>query len=155
MKWTTVGLVAATALAGCQTPYQEQGAGPVVGGVRAEQVGYDRYRISALVNQHTPPERVGDFLVLKAAETTVANGARYFVREGAISDASRIQSYVLPGAVNPNGFGGYYITPATAAQDFQPGATVNIRIIRGDPPADAIDSQEIIATIGPRLRPKG
>lgn len=151
------GLVAAVCLvlAGCQTPYQEEGSGAVIGGVRAEQVGYDRYRISALVNQNTPSSRVGDFLLLKAAETTRAQGARYFIRESAISDASRVQTYTMPGMVNPNGFGGYTVTPASTGADFQPGATVLIRVLRGSArPAGSIDSQEVIDTIGARLRPK-
>lgn len=142
-------------LAACQTPYQEEGAGPVIGGVRAEQVGYGRYRISALVNQNTPSERVGDFLLLKAAQTAKANGSRYFIREGDIQDASRIQTFTTPGMVNPNGFGGYIVTPASSSAAYQPGATVYIRLLPGSVrPDGAIDSQEVLDTIGPRVLPK-
>lgn len=153
MRWSILVVLAGLALAGCQTPYQEEGSGPVVGGVRAEQVGYDRYRISALVNQNTPTARVGDFLLLKAAETAQANGSRYFIREGDIQDASRVQTFVTPGMVNPNGFGGYMVTPASANQAYQPGATVYVRLLKGSArPDGAIDAQEVIDTIGPRLK---
>lgn len=152
MRNAILAAVMCLGLAGCQTPYQEDGSGPVVGGVQAEQIGYGRYRISAVVNQNTPSSRVGDFLLLKAAQTAQSNGARYFIREGDIQDASRVQTYTTPGMINPNGFGGYTVTPAIANAAYQPGAMVYIRLVPGAKrPAGSIDSQEVIDTIGPRL----
>ncbi|WP_416355567.1 CC0125/CC1285 family lipoprotein [Aureimonas phyllosphaerae] len=155
MRRSILTVALCVGLVGCQTPYQEEGSSAVVGGVRAEQVGYDRYRVSALVNQNTPSSRVGDYLLLKAAQTAQSNGSRYFVREGDIQDSSQVATYSTPGMVNPNGFGGYTVTPASTSSAYQPGATVYIRLVKGSArPDGAIDSQEVLDTIGRRLLPK-
>lgn len=143
-------LVAAIALlAGCQTPYQEMD-GSALGGVKAEAIGYDRYRISALVNAGTPSDLMVDYLQLKSAETALKHGSRYFIVEN-VRDDTTAQRYVIPGAVNCWG-GGCIVTPASTGQNVIPAAAATIRLVRGVRPAGAVDAQEIVDTIGKRVK---
>lgn len=138
-------------LSGCQTPYQEFGSA-VQGGVSSEQIGYDRFRISAEVTAYTPVSRVSDYLQLKAAETTVQNGASHFVVES-LSDASKTNIYATPGVVNCWG-SGCIATPSTVQQLTNPGAVMIIRIVRTGTAQGAISAREIIDTIGKRIKRK-
>lgn len=137
------------ALTACQTPYQDFG-GAVIGGVSAEQTGYDRYRVSAQVNANTPSSWVIDYLRLKAAETTVQNGATHFVVEG-FTEANSVQTLAMPGMVNCWGYG-CVVTPASVQQNVLPGAVLLMRIVKGAPSSDAIEAKEIIDTVGRRVK---
>lgn len=137
-------------IAGCTTPYQELGGGAVLGGVSAYQIGYDRYRVQAQVNAHTPPAFVADYLKLKSAETALKNGAEYFVVED-FADTTSVNSYALPGYVTCV----YYscvATPASMQHDVLPSAQIIIKLVRGKPPKGALSAREIIDTIGKRIR---
>jgi hypothetical protein len=75
MRWGAVCLAAAI-LSGCGTKYQEMG---FTGGVAAEPVMTDVYRIVARGNGYTSADRIQDFALFKAAETTLAAGSNFFV----------------------------------------------------------------------------
>lgn len=63
-------------LASCATKYQEMG---FTGGVSAQPVMTDVYRIQARGNAYTGSAAVQDFVLLKAAETTLAAGGSHFL----------------------------------------------------------------------------
>lgn len=66
-----VALLGALALASCATKYQEMG---FTGGVAAQQITSDTYRIVARGNGYTGNTAIQDYALLKAAETTIAAG---------------------------------------------------------------------------------
>ncbi len=68
------GLV--VALAGCATPYQPLG---IQGGYRELRMGEDVFLVGFRWNRFTPPERIRDFLMLRAAEVALDHGAPYFM----------------------------------------------------------------------------
>src|SRR5258708_17430666 len=74
--WVGWLFVAAFGLGGCATKYQDMS---FAGGVAAEPVMTDTYRILARGNGYTAAARVEDFVLLKAAETTIAAGGSHFV----------------------------------------------------------------------------
>jgi hypothetical protein len=89
----TVALISvALSLVGCATRYQDMG---FTGGVTAEQLTADTWRIIARGNGYTGSAQVQDFVLLKAAETTKAAGGRYFAID-ASQDASRRDTTVTP-----------------------------------------------------------
>ena len=75
MRWH-VTLLAVAILGGCATKYQDMG---FTGGVAAEPVMTDVYRIVARGNGYTSSDRIQDFVEMKASETTLAAGSAYFV----------------------------------------------------------------------------
>src|SRR5262245_46186575 len=82
------------ALSGCATKYQEMG---FTGGVAAQQITADTWRIQSRGNAYTGAATVQDFVLLKAAETATAAGATHFQIINA-ADASRSSTIVTPGA---------------------------------------------------------
>jgi hypothetical protein len=68
MRWPV--MLAALAVAGCSTPYQE--------GVAAEQMTADTFRIVARGNAYTADTALQDYTVLKAAKTTKNMGGTHF-----------------------------------------------------------------------------
>jgi hypothetical protein len=88
----SMALLALAVIGGCATKYQEMG---LTGGVTAEPVMTDVYRIVARGNGYTSADRVQDFVLLKAAETTLAVAAVISSSlNGAI--APRLQRASLP-----------------------------------------------------------
>jgi hypothetical protein len=67
----TVILLLSLAIAGYSTPYQPMGFG---GGVEAQQMTADTYRIRAKGNGRTASSTIMDYLLVKSAETTKAAG---------------------------------------------------------------------------------
>jgi len=131
----------AVILSGCGTKYQEMG---LTGGVAAEPVMTDVYRIVARGNGYTSTDRVQDFVLLKAAETTLAAGGNFFV-VGDQTDRTKVDVGQTRGTVQASVVGG------------KPGEALMIRVLRlkpGEtPPPGAFPAQDIVNTIGPRLRP--
>jgi hypothetical protein len=64
-------IAVALMLAGCGTKYQDMG---FTGGVAAEQISADTWRIVSRRNAYTSAETVQDYVLLKAVETTHAQG---------------------------------------------------------------------------------
>jgi len=154
MRWGCAFLAAAI-LSGCATKYQEMG---FTGGVRAEPVMTDVYRITAQGNGYTSADRVQDFALLKAAETTLAAGGNYFV---VVNDADRTKIVsgqarsVMQTTVAGNTAVSTY-TPGGTYTFVKPGEAVMIRVLHlktGEaPPPNAFPAQDIVNTIGPRLK---
>lgn len=66
------------------------------GGVAAQQITADIWRIQSRGNAYTASSTVQDYVLLKAAETTQAAGGAYFQIVSA-GDASRASTFVSPG----------------------------------------------------------
>ncbi len=154
MKRIAAGLLALS-LAGCATRYGELG---ISGGVQAEPIMPGVYRIIARGNGYTASSTVQDFMLLKAAETTLANGGTHFII-GGVSDRSRSSVHTTPGTmevtrIGNNAYGTY--TPGTSFPIYKPGSDAIITILnvaRGQmPPPGALDAKSIAETIGPRVK---
>ena len=127
-------------LAGCGTKYQEMGFS---GGVAAQQITADTFRIVARGNAYTGSTTVQDYVLLKAAETTKAAGATYFILVSA-SDAARVSYDVTA----PTKFG-----PGSVDAVIKPGQDVYIRILKpGQQVQGAFSADEIIQFTGPRVQ---
>jgi hypothetical protein len=150
--WTVVALC--VALGGCATKYQDMG---FTGGVAAQQITADTWRIQARGNAYTSAATVQDFVLLKAAETTRAAGGTYFqiVSE---ADASRASTFVTPGTSTTSFVGNQAFTttsPGSVDTVIKPGQDVYIRVLKVAPtgPVQGVYSAaEVIQFTGPRVR---
>lgn len=85
VKFLSLGLVLAAALAGCATPttpYQPfvaHGAAGIHGGYSDRQLAPDRYFVSFHGNSMTSRDRVEGYMLYRAAELTLQNGYDWFV----------------------------------------------------------------------------
>jgi hypothetical protein len=143
------------ASAGCATRYQDMGFS---GGVTAQQITADRFRIVARGNGYTSRTTIDDFVLLKAAETTISQGGTHFVYVNG-RDASRTATVTLPGQAQTQLIGNTAYTtyrPATHYEVSKPGQDVIIQVLRVPAgqlvPAGAQDAAEIISFVGPRVR---
>lgn len=142
------------ALGGCVTPYQDMGAR---GGVSAEAVTNDVIRISARGNGYTDQKTVQDYVLLKAAETTVERRATHFQIVQA-DDATSSQIVQSPGTYSFNRVGrttfGVY-NPGMVSTIIRPGKDVMVRILPVNAPSSdkqqGFDAREIIANVGTRV----
>jgi hypothetical protein len=157
MRYLWVGclIVAAVGLGGCATKYQDMGFS---GGVAAEPVMTDTYRILARGNGYTAAARVEDFVLLKAAETTIAAGGSHFVVVNQ-NNQTNVAVGQTPGMVQTNVYGRTAFstyTPGVTYNIVKPGEDVMIRVLRlkpGEaPPPGAFPAQDIANTLGPRLK---
>lgn len=148
-------VIVALLLGGCSTKYHEMG---FTGGVAAEPVMTDVYRIIARGNGYTSADRVQDFALLKAAETTLAAGASHFV---IVDQANRTRVDVVqsPGTVQTSVVGRTAVstyTPGSTDTFIKPGESLIIRVVRlkpGEPPpTGALPAQDLVNTLGPRLK---
>ena len=141
-------------LAGCATKYQDMG---FTGGVKAERITTDTYRIVARGNGYTDKTTIQDYVLLKAAETTVAAGCTHF---GLISsaDASRVGSITTPGTAQTSIYGRTAFTtytPGSTTSFIKPGEDAYIRVLKlapGQQVQGAMSAAEIIQFIGPRVQ---
>jgi len=151
---------ALAALCACSTPYQSSG---LSGGVSAAAMGNDVFRIQANLNGYSSQSMVQDYLLLRAAETALEQGAVGFVILDARDD-SRAGQFVVPGSstttANVTAYGNTaYGTanttyrPAQAYNFLRPGGILMIGLVR-QPPSDRqyFSAQEIVSAIGPRVR---
>jgi hypothetical protein len=142
-------------LMGCATRYQEMG---FAGGVTAQQLTADTWRIVARGNGYTGSTRVQDFVLLKAAETTRAAGGKYFVIS-ASQDASRRDTVVTPPSAETTFVGNSAYTtfkPESVNTEIHPGQDTYIQVLRlppgAQPPPGTLNADEIVQYIGPRLK---
>lgn len=146
----TLGLL----LAGCGTKYQEMG---FTGGVSAEQITKDTYRIVARGNGNTRSTTIQDYALLKAAETTKAAGGTHFAIISA-ADATRTDQIVVPGTSTTTFSGNTAYTtrsPGYVDNIVKPGQDVHIRVLKlapGQQMPGAYSADEIIQFIGPRVQ---
>lgn len=149
-----IGALICVALAACSTPYQEMG---FRGGVSAEQITADSYRITASGNAYTGRTAIQDFTLLKAAETTRASGGTHFMIVSA-EDASHTGAFISPGQATTTFNGNVASTtysPAVAHSYVKPGQATYIRVLtipNGVPaPQGSFDANEIIQFVGSRV----
>jgi hypothetical protein len=142
------------ALAGCATKYQQMG---FTGGVAAEQITADTWRVQARGNAYTNSSTVQDYVLLKAAETTQAAGGTYFQIVSA-ADASRASTFVTPGTSTTNFVGNTAFTttsPGSVDTVIKPGQDVYVRVLKSAPNAptpSVYSAAEIIQFVGPRVQ---
>ncbi|MCK1517909.1 hypothetical protein IVB22_36595 [Bradyrhizobium sp. 190] len=141
-------------LAGCGTKYQEMG---FTGGVSAEQITKDTYRIAARGNGNTRSTTIQDYALLKAAEITKAAGATHFAIISA-ADATTSDTIVMPGTSTTTFSGNTAYTtrsPGYVDNIIKPGQDVHIRVLKlapGQQMPSAYSADEIIQFIGPRVQ---
>lgn len=148
-----------SALAGCQTPY-ENARTPQSLGVASEPLTSNLYRVRANGNIYDDKAMMVDYVLLKAAETTASKGKGYFTIVQ-MNDASETLYGVTPSFASTS-FSGNSVnttyTPGMLYASQYPRIQILIEIggsPNGPVPRGAISAEEIIKTIGPRvLRPK-
>ena len=93
----------AIVLAGCAqpTPYVPRQQGQSTGYTDRELVP-GRWRVTFTGNSVTPREQVEDFLLLRAAEVTLANGGTHFIFN---NRDTRAQTRIFADPLGPRGFG--------------------------------------------------
>jgi hypothetical protein len=129
------------------------------GGVSAQPVMTDVYRIQARGNAYTGSATVQDFYLLKAAETTIGAGGSHFLIMGAENQTSvsteQTPGYASTSVVGRSAFTTY--TPGATYNVIKPGQDVMIKVLHlcaGEtPPQGAFPADDIIRSIGPRLKP--
>jgi len=153
-------VVLAAAAAGCTTRYQELGP---AGGVTASKMTADVWRISARINHLTAPTAAQDYVLLKAAETTIAAGGTHFVIVG-LNDVGSTQAGRHPGLFAFGGAGGREGGRLTGDMvgftrhdvGGLSGEDLMIRVLpakaSADDEAKALDARELVANIGPRVK---
>lgn len=145
MKFIAV-LASAILLSACSTPYQEMG---LAGGVTAQQVTANTYRIVSRGNSYASGTTIQDFTMLKAAETAKSRGATHFA---IISerDASHVGQTVM---LDPDVGGG---VTGSITTNVKPGQDTHIRILTIAPgqsaPAGAVSADEVIEYVGKRVK---
>lgn len=142
-------------LAGCATKYQPMG---FTGGVAAQQMTADTFRIVARGNGSTASTTIQDYTMLKAAETTKEHGATHFLVVSA-ADASRTDQITTPGYAQTSFVGNMATTtytPGMTETIFKPGQDAYIRILTLKPnqpaPPGAISAEEIMQFVGSRVQ---
>ncbi|QBR71897.1 hypothetical protein CU048_12150 [Beijerinckiaceae bacterium] len=154
MRKVAIVFLLAAGLIGCATKYQNMGFG---GGVTAQAITNDTYRIVARGNGYTSGTAIQDYVLLKAAETAVAAGQTHFAILGA-DDASSDQVGQTAGSSQTNVIGNTAMTtyqPGTVYNIHKPGKDVYVRVFtprKGEAlPSGSFAADEIIANIGPRV----
>ena len=156
-RWERAFVIAcACVLGACSTKYQDMG---FTGGVSAQPVTTDIYRIQARGNAYTASSTIQDFYLLKAAETTIAAGGTHFLIVGGENQTSvstgQTAGYASTSVVGHTAFTTY--TPGATYNIVKPGQDVMIKVLHlqvGEKPPDvAFPANDIIRTIGPRLKP--
>ena len=150
-----LGVVALCAMLGsCATKYQEMG---FAGGVAAQQITADTWRIQSRGNAYTSSATVQDYVLLKAAETTQAAGGAYFQIVSA-GDASRASTFVTPGSSTTTFAGNHAFTttsPGSVDTVIKPGQDVYIRVLKiapTGPTPGVYSAAEIIQFTGSRVQ---
>lgn len=149
-----LALSATLMLASCQTQYQE---GNYSGGVQAQQIAGDTYRISGQGNGYTAAATIQDYVLLKAAETALANGKTHFV---AVSSIDRTKTDRTTTAATVTNYGNsWYVNPGYSYDTVKPGQDTIIKIFtpssNSNLPLTAYKAQEVFDAINPRVaRPK-
>ena len=131
--------LAVIAVAGCATKYGDPG---LLGGVKVTPQDSGIYLVEAGGNGYTSPARVRAFALLKAAETTLENGATHFEIVKATDKTSRQQLYTSGGVINVR----------------KPGLELAIALHTGpasEPSVQLLDAQQVVGKIRPALEDAG
>lgn len=156
-------------LTACSTPYQDMG---LLGGVSATRIDTNTVQISGKGNAYTAAATIQQYVLLKAADETLADGYDFFVLVSA-SDASRSGAFYVPGQttsyttgnasiVGNNIYGQTtthtYTTPGSTFAFVKPGEDVIVKMYSGVKPADAppnvYDARQIEQYLGARIKQK-
>lgn len=142
-------------VAACSTPYQEMG---FMGGVKAQQVTQNTYRIVTRGNGYTGSTTIQDYTLLKAAETTKSAGATHFMIVSS-GDATETASISTPGQAQTSFVGNTAYTtfsPGTTTNIIKPGQDTYIKVLTvatgHAPPQGAISADEVIQFVGARVK---
>ncbi|MEO1150051.1 MAG: hypothetical protein AAFW83_03585 [Pseudomonadota bacterium] len=167
VRQLVLSLFAATALAACSTitPYQAADGGRY--GYSEQQIESNKFRIVFSGNTLTDLSTVENYVLLRAAELTLATGDDYFITLGASTDVDR--SFRSNGTVfggagfgRPGffyggfgGFGGGFGNTATTTRERQ-AYTIGtiIETFKGTKPAGvgtAYDARSVVSNIGPSV----
>lgn len=148
-------LVMFAVLGGCATKYQEMG---FTGGVAAQQVTADTWRIQSRGNAYTGAATVQDYVLLKAAETTQSSGGTHFQIVSS-ADASRASTFVTPGTSTTTLVGNQAFTttsPGSVDTVIRPGQDVYIKVLKLPPTTPAApglySAAEVIQFVGSRVQ---
>lgn len=141
---------------GCSaTKYQEMS---ITGGVKAQQITANSYRILARGNGYTDPTAIKDFALLKAAETTKHAGMTHFQIVNA-DDASKSESYSTTASSTTSLIGNTAYTthnPGSRYNINKPGQDLYIRVLKLDQskklPENTFFADEIIKYVGSRIK---
>jgi hypothetical protein len=146
-----LAILAVGALAACSTTYGKMG---FTGGVEAMPVTSDVVRISARGNGYTDQTTIQDFVLLKAAETTLSAGHTHFTVLGATDATNRTVGQTSGTFSNYGGFVTY--NPGMTYNIVAPGQDVNIRIWTPKAsdaiPPNTFPAQEVFNNINPRVK---
>jgi hypothetical protein len=151
------GLVAVALLtvAACATRYGDMG---LTGGVAAEPITSDIYRIKARGNGYTDQARVQDFVPgVETEPIRVASAdppSTKWVAPAARAVSADLSNTYQATRVGNTVIGSY--NPGVTVDFVKPGQDTYVRVVtvaRGQqPPPGAFDAAEIARTIGPRLK---
>jgi hypothetical protein len=158
MAWRFGAWLTALALAGCAslTPYQQLAGGL---GYAEQKIESNRYRVSYTASSRTPASQVDDYLLYRAAELTLQDGADHFVLTGKSYSGSPVNG--SPVTIGVGGYGGSYgsgigIGFGTGVGDGPPWqAFADIVTYRGAKPADeprAYDARAVIDSLRDRVQ---
>ncbi len=151
------------AACGSPTPYQPALDGY---GFQEQQIEGNRYRVSFSGNSLTPRATVEDYLLYRAAELTLAQGADFFILADRDTETS---TRYYGGTTGFGGFGGFgfggygrsrsSVFTGVSVDSGEPStryhAYADIVIYGGEKPnneAKAYDARDVIARLGPRIR---
>jgi hypothetical protein len=121
--------ISLSALAACQTPYEERSAFGTwfLGGVHAERVDATTAKIIAQGNAYTSSSTIDNYIMLRAAEETLKDGFKYFT---VVAGQDRTKYDAMPGFIAYNNKGAAYLPPTVSSY---PGAAAVISM--GNDPA--------------------
>jgi hypothetical protein len=150
----------AMAASACSTDYHDMG---LFGGVEAVRIDSNTMRISARGNRFTDIRTMKDYVLLKSAEETVAQGYDLFELTGT-ENVTRTEQYsstsyhfVPVTTFGPNGpnFGSARVPSSSSDTVILPGEDIVIKMFKGQKPADAPENvfaaREVIAFLGPHI----
>jgi hypothetical protein len=149
-------VVAPLFLCGCvnPTPYQPM---DWTGGVSAEPITSDTFRIVARGNGVTYSEMIKDYALLKAAETTIAAGCTHFLVLDA-DNQSTTTTHTTPGTVTTRVSGSSVRTeydPGVTSNIHKPGQDLTIKVLKIEPgktaPTGAYLAEEVLKNVSPRV----
>lgn len=144
-------IAAALMMSACATSYGDMG---FAGGVRADQMAPDVYRIVSRGNGYTDSTTIADYAIRKAAETTLESGNEWFLVMGREDQSSVGQSsYTTPtmttGTVSAYGNTASWNSMTTGGQTInstflKPGEDLMIKVGKGPKPEAAWDARQTL-----------
>ena len=155
MRLVLVSAATTALLAGCATSYGEMG---LSGGVAAERISADTFRIKSRANAFTDKTVAADYAMLGAAEAMQAACMTHFVVVGSDNRTSA-STWVSPASSTSTWSGNRLhstYTPSTSMTFVNPGVDLYVRGFQAQPgmpmPQNAMSVQDIITYTGARVK---